>query len=73
MKALKITQCSDSMMWYRNHVGAVVPLLKIGVQEHLSREPAGYTNIVLVQDCVIVDVSDLSEVKFARPHDARYE
>lgn len=73
MKALKITGCSDSMMWYFHHVGKIVPLLEIGVEEHLSREPAGYTNIVLVRDSEIVDVSSLSEVNFSRPHDGRYE
>lgn len=73
MKALRITKCSDGMMWYRNHVGKTVPLLAIGTKEHTSREPAGYTNIVLVGDCEIVDVNDLSEVSFSRPHDGRYE
>ncbi len=73
MKALKITGCYDSMMWYSRHVGKIVPLLEIGVEEHLSREPAGYTNIVLARDCEIVDVPSLSEVSFSRPHDGRYE
>lgn len=72
MKALKITGCYDSQMWYREHVGNIVPLLQKGDTEHLSREPAGYTNIVLVRDCEIVDVDSLSEVSFSRPHDDRY-
>lgn len=73
MKALKITGCYDSQMWYKDHVGKIVPLISIGDKEHLSREPAGYTNIVLARDCEIVDVKDLSEVSFARPHDGRYQ
>lgn len=73
MKALKITDCSDGLMWYARHVGAIVPLLKIGEVEHLSREPAGYTNIVLAKDCEIVDVNSLNEVLFSRPHDNRYQ
>lgn len=73
MKALKIIKCSNSMMWYRDYVGYVVPLLKLGTKEHLSREPAGYTNIVLVEDCEVINVASLSEVMFSRPHDNRYE
>ena len=58
MKALLITQCSDGMMWYRNHINKIVPLIKDSESstEYLSREPAGYSNIVLKKDAVVVDV-----------------
>jgi len=61
MKALKIISCSDSMMWYRDKVGEVVPLAK---PEHAdpdiywSRERAGYINIVYKRDAEVVEVSE---------------
>lgn len=73
MKALKITGCSDSMMWYRNHIGKIVPLLQKGVNDHLSREPAGYTNMVLAKDCEVIDVQSVNDVLYAKPYDNRYE
>lgn len=57
MKALLITHCSDSHMWYADHLGKIVPLINTYADEYLSREPAGYTNIVRKQDATIVDVS----------------
>lgn len=58
MKALLITSCTDSLMWYRDHIGRIVPLLPRGEtsREFLSIEPAGYTNIVMKYDCQVVDV-----------------
>lgn len=68
MKALRITGCTDPLMWYSQHVGKIVPLLRVGRTEHLSREPAGYTNIVLVKDSEIVDVDTLDQISFAIDH-----
>lgn len=62
MKMLKITDCSDSMMWYRDHIGDVVPFL--GTDQDVrgpiywSREPAGYKNIVFCTDAEVVEVDD---------------
>ena len=56
MKALKIISCSDSLMWYRDHVDTIVPLLRVYSDVYLSREPAGYSNIIHLRDAVIVDV-----------------
>lgn len=55
MKAIRITQCSDSLMWYRNKVGHLVEFLREDDQYYWSREPAGYSNIVKKQDAEIVD------------------
>ena len=64
MKALKIISCCDSKMWYAEHVGDIVPLLRIYSDgEFLSREPAGYSNIIRKGDAEIVD-ADPVEVKF---------
>lgn len=58
MKALLITSCSDSLMWYADHIGKIVPLLnrQHTTTEYFSREPAGYTNIVRRVDAQEVDV-----------------
>lgn len=62
MKALKIIKCSDSMMWYRDKVGEVVPLAKHEYADsdiYWSREPAGYLNIVKKQDAKVIDVESI--------------
>lgn len=64
MKALKIIQCSDGMMWYGKHVGAVVPLLRQDSEYFWSREPAGYSNIILLQDARVIDIADETEIKY---------
>jgi len=46
MRKLKITDCKDGAMWYAGLVGKIVPLLREESDCYLSREPAGYTNIV---------------------------
>lgn len=55
MRELKITGCKDSSMWYAGLVGQRVPLLREEGDVYLSREPAGYTNIVRKADACIVD------------------
>lgn len=57
MKMLKITRCTDPMMWYAKLIGSIVPLVKdYGDGIYLSREPAGYINIVKKEDVEIVEV-----------------
>lgn len=58
MKLLQITDCKDPMMWYADKVGECVPYVRTYEDCYLSREPAGYTNIVKLQDAEIVDVQD---------------
>jgi len=55
MKQLLINQCSDSRMWYAHLVGKTVPFLKEVEDGFLSREPAGFTNIVQREDAEIVE------------------
>lgn len=59
MKYLKITQCSDTMMWYRDMIGEVVPFLGTDTDTKgpifWSREPAGYKNVVFQTDAVIIE------------------
>lgn len=64
MKALRIKQCSDSMMWYRNQIGATVPLLACEDDIYWSREVAGYRNIVLIEDADVVEITDETEIKY---------
>lgn len=56
MKALLINQCSDRMYWYRNLVGCFVPYVREYPECYMSREPAGYANIVQFHDATIVEV-----------------
>lgn len=58
MRALKILACSDPLMWYADMIGEVVPLLRIEETEYLSREPAGYTNIVKKTDAIVIDMEN---------------
>lgn len=54
--ALRIKGCSDPHMWYAGKVGALVPFLREESDCFMSREPAGYTNIVLKADAELVPV-----------------
>lgn len=51
---LLITQCPDTQRWYADMVGQRVPLLREIDEGWLSREPAGYTNVVLRADARVV-------------------
>lgn len=55
-KQLRITRCSDSLMWYANLVGQTVPYLGTWPEGYRSREPAGYINVVRFQDAEVIDV-----------------
>lgn len=55
---LLITGCSDPHMWYAHLVGQRVPLLRIEPDCYISREPAGYTNIVKHCDAEIVSAEE---------------
>jgi hypothetical protein len=73
MKLLKITKCSDSMMWYASHIGQYVPYLGEGEDArgpfYWSREDAGYKNIVLRDDAVIVDNQQQEDIYTKRTLD----
>jgi len=56
MKALKLLNCSDQMMWYRDKVGEVVTFVREYEDCYMSREPAGYLNIVKKQDAEIIEL-----------------
>jgi hypothetical protein len=56
MKALKIIQCSDPLMWYQNKVGETVQLVREYEDCYMSREPAGYLNVVRLEDAEIVEI-----------------
>lgn len=55
--ALKIIQCSDSMMWYRDRVGDTVVLARPADYDpdvYWSREAAGYLNIIHKRDAELI-------------------
>lgn len=58
MKVIKIVACSDCLMWYRNRVGQLVPFVREYPEEYMSREPAGYTNIVRKHDAVLFEIDE---------------
>lgn len=58
MKALRITSCSDGHMWYAKLVGGLVAYVGEYENEYISKEPAGYKNIVLKTDAEVVDVTE---------------
>lgn len=58
IKALRIKKCSDSLMWYRGKVGQLVPLVQIFDDCYMSLEPAGYKNIVKLEDAEIEEITD---------------
>ena len=58
MKMLLIKACSDELMWYRDKVGQYVPYVRVYEDCYMSREPAGYLNIVKLQDAEVVELAD---------------
>lgn len=57
-RELLITGCRDSLMWYAGLVGQRVPLVRVEADCYLSREPAGYTNMVNKTDAEIVPAEE---------------
>lgn len=57
-KVLKIIDCSDGQFWYADMVGKYVPYVRKHTNEgiYISREPAGYTNIVKIGDAELVEL-----------------
>lgn len=54
---IKITKCSDSMMWYSKHIGEIYSVVRdysLHSNEYLVRDAYGYLNIVRPKDCEIV-------------------
>ena len=51
---LKITNCTDPLMWYANKVGQTVPFLREEYSYFISREPMGAINIVYKTDAEIM-------------------
>ena len=56
----KITGCTDHLMWYSDCIGQLAPYVAVYTDCYMSREPAGYTNIIKHEDAelVIVDEND---------------
>lgn len=57
MKMLRITGCTDSMMWYADKIGQEVPYHGIWPGDaYVSRDDSGYANRVEFKDAEIVEV-----------------
>ncbi len=61
MKALKITGCSDPLMWYSDRIGAIVPFLGEDVDYkgpiYWSRDNDRYKNIILRRDAELINIT----------------
>lgn len=73
MKMLRITGCSNSSFWYAEKVGDVVQLIGLDRDEWITREPAGFVNIVKHCDAEVVnvvaaepEVAPLAEIRLDR-------
>lgn len=58
MKAIRIVKCSDRHMWYAPYVGQLAAYYSEYDKEFLSKEPSGYSNIILKCDGELVDVTE---------------
>ena len=54
MKKLKIVQCNDSLRWYSNLIGKLVPYMGDTGTEYKSKEPTGYINFVQYEDAILI-------------------
>lgn len=56
MTNLLILSCSDPLLWYRNQIGCMTPIVRNLPAEGcwLAREPDGCANIVRHSDAVVV-------------------
>lgn len=59
VKKLLITNCSDPMLWYKDLVHQQVAFIREDKDYYWSREPAGYTNIVLKNDASVIETPNL--------------
>jgi hypothetical protein len=55
MKLLKIKKCSDPHLWYSGMIGESVPFLREFEDCYMSREPAGFSNVVRKEDAEVID------------------
>jgi len=54
---IKITNCSDSMFWYRDHINEIFLVHRIAPDAFWCREKNEYEclNFVLKKDCEVLD------------------
>ncbi len=52
---IKITGCSDPLMWYADKIDKEFYVLNDDQNEYLVRTGAGDLNIVLKKDCIVYD------------------
>lgn len=63
MCELLITGCRDRLMWYADKVGQRVAFLGEEPDCYLSREPAGFVNMVHKRDAVVERCKGTKEQK----------
>lgn len=63
---IKITNCSDSMYWYREHIGEVFRVHRTAPDAFWCRERNEYEclNFVLRKDCEVLEFEDEHETNY---------
>jgi hypothetical protein len=52
---IRLIKCSNSLYWYSSYpIGTILPFVRVESDCYISREPAGYINIVNLQDGELV-------------------
>ena len=54
--AIRIAKCSDPQMWYADKIGQLVAYISETEDEYISREDAGYLNIVKKSDAELLKI-----------------
>jgi hypothetical protein len=54
-RRLKILKSSNPLYWYTPLIGQIVPFLREYDDCYMSREPAGFANIVRKEDAEIIE------------------
>lgn len=52
-----ITKCSDNLLWYANHVGLEVKIMRADNLAYWVKDHQGYSNIVKPDDIQIIKES----------------
>jgi len=71
MKMLRITGCRDSLMWYADMIGDLVPYCGQWREAYKSLDPAGHLNQVKFCDAEIVELNFDGTVTAMRVEDKK--
>lgn len=57
---IRVEKCPDPLLWYAKHIGESFPFIREIPDEkvYMTREPAGYLNIIHFEDGCVYSVED---------------